>query len=62
MGTLQALEMLKEILGIGESMAGRLLIYEALAGRFRHVAVKPDPACNLCGAKAMLRDLSHHKS
>lgn len=62
MGTLQALEVLKEILGIGDSMAGRLLIYEALAGRFRHVAVKPDPACNLCGEKAMLRDLSHHKS
>ena len=31
MGTLQALEVIKEITGIGESMAGRLLIYEALA-------------------------------
>ena len=40
MGTLQALEVLKEILGIGDSMAGRLLIYDALATRFRDVKVK----------------------
>lgn len=49
MGTLQALEVIKEITGIGESMAGRLLIYEALATRFRTVRVKPDPQCALCG-------------
>jgi adenylyltransferase/sulfurtransferase len=49
MGTLQALEIIKEITGIGESLAGRLLIYEALATRFRTVRVKPDPACTLCG-------------
>lgn len=49
MGTLQALEVIKEITGIGESMAGRLLIYEALATRFRTVRVKPDPECRLCG-------------
>jgi adenylyltransferase/sulfurtransferase len=49
MGTLQALEVIKEITGIGESMAGRLLIYEALATRFRTVRVKPDPECALCG-------------
>jgi adenylyltransferase/sulfurtransferase len=35
MGTLQATEVLKEILGIGESLAGRLLIWDALASRFR---------------------------
>jgi molybdopterin/thiamine biosynthesis adenylyltransferase len=49
MGTLQALEVIKEILGIGESMAGQLLIYDALAVRFRKVKVPPDPACALCG-------------
>jgi adenylyltransferase/sulfurtransferase len=49
MGTLQALEVIKEITGIGESMAGRLLIYEALATRFRTVTFKADPACALCG-------------
>ena len=50
MGTLQALEVLKEILGLGDSMAGQLLIYDALATRFRKVRMKPDPACPLCGA------------
>ncbi len=49
MGTLQALEVLKEVAGAGESMAGRLLIYEALETRFRSVTVRPDPACRMCG-------------
>lgn len=48
MGTLQALELIKEILGLGESLAGQLLIYDALAVRFRKVRMKPDPACRLC--------------
>ncbi len=60
MGTLQALEVLKEILGLGESLAGRLLIYEALAARFRTVRVRPDPACRLCGTEPEIRDLSGH--
>jgi adenylyltransferase/sulfurtransferase len=60
MGTLQALEVLKEILGIGESLAGKLLIYEALAARFRNVRVKPDPACRLCGANPTIRNLYGH--
>ena len=50
MGTLQALEVIKEITGAGESMAGRLLIYEALSTRFRTVTFKADPGCALCGA------------
>lgn len=49
MGTLQALEILKEITGAGQSLAGRLLIYEALDTRFRTVTLPPDPACPLCG-------------
>lgn len=49
MGTLQALEVIKEITGAGESMAGKLLIYEALTTRFRTVRFAPDPACALCG-------------
>jgi adenylyltransferase/sulfurtransferase len=60
MGTLQALEVLKEILGIGQSLAGRLLIYDALDTRFRTVSVKPDPACALCGKDPTIRDLSGH--
>jgi adenylyltransferase/sulfurtransferase len=48
-GTLQATEVLKEILGIGESLAGRLLIWDALATRFRVIRVPRDPACAVCG-------------
>ncbi|MBS0275217.1 MAG: molybdopterin-synthase adenylyltransferase MoeB [Proteobacteria bacterium] len=58
MGTLQALEVMKEIAGIGESMAGRLLIYDALATRFRTVAVRPDPECHLCGKTPSIHALA----
>lgn len=51
MGSLQALEVLKEITGIGTGLAGRLMIYEALTARARTVAVPRDPACALCGNK-----------
>ena len=60
MGTLQATEVLKEILGIGESMAGRLLIWDALATRFRTIKLRPDPDCPACGPRATLVDLSRH--
>jgi molybdopterin/thiamine biosynthesis adenylyltransferase len=49
MGTLAALEVLKEITGIGQGLAGKLLIYEALSTRFRTVTLQPDPNCPLCG-------------
>ena len=49
MGSLAALEVLKEITGMGESLAGKLLIYEALSARVRTLALRPDPACSLCG-------------
>jgi len=58
MGTLQALEVIKEIAEVGESMAGKLLIYEALTTRFRTVTFKPDPACALCGAAPTIRELA----
>ncbi|MEQ8734117.1 MAG: molybdopterin-synthase adenylyltransferase MoeB [Rhodospirillaceae bacterium] len=51
-GTLQATEVLKEILGIGLGMAGRLLIYDALDVSTRIVKVNPDPHCSLCSAHA----------
>jgi adenylyltransferase/sulfurtransferase len=57
MGTLQALEVMKEILGIGESLAGRLLIYDALSANFRNVKFKPDPECALCGTNPTIWDL-----
>lgn len=60
MGTLQATEVLKEILGIGETLAGRLLVWDALATSFRTVRLRPDPGCAACGPGATLRDLSAH--
>jgi adenylyltransferase/sulfurtransferase len=62
MGTLQALEVMKEIIGIGDSLAGRLLIYDALAANVRTVKVPPDPECRLCGSRPSIRDLSIHRS
>jgi molybdopterin-synthase adenylyltransferase len=49
MGTLQATEALKELLGIGETLAGRLLIWDALGSRFRNINVPRDPHCKVCG-------------
>jgi molybdopterin/thiamine biosynthesis adenylyltransferase len=60
MGSLQATDVLKEILGIGESLAGRLLLWDALDTRFRVVQLRQDPGCALCGPNATIRDLSHH--
>jgi adenylyltransferase/sulfurtransferase len=61
MGTLQATEVLKLILGIGETLSGRLLLWDALDARFRTVKLKRDPACALCGDAATIRDLSAHE-
>jgi adenylyltransferase/sulfurtransferase len=58
MGALQALEVLKEAAGIGAGLAGKLLIYEALAARFRTVSVSPDPDCPLCGHNPSIRNLT----
>jgi len=51
MGSLQALEVLKQITGVGENLAGKILITDTLAARFRTVALSPDPSCRLCGEK-----------
>ena len=59
-GTLQATEVLKEILGIGESLAGRLLIYDALAARFETLNVAWDPDNPLTGRRPTITDLSIH--
>lgn len=59
MGSLQATEVVKELLGIGDSMAGKLLIYDALSVTFRVVKVPRDPGCPLCGDHPTLTDLSH---
>ena len=47
---LQATEALKLILGLGQSLSGRLLHFDALAMRFRETRLSPDPTCTGCGA------------
>jgi adenylyltransferase/sulfurtransferase len=49
LGTLQAVEVLKELLGLGESLSGTLLMYDALRAGFHRVKVPKDPDCPLCG-------------
>ncbi|GAB5468875.1 MAG: molybdopterin-synthase adenylyltransferase MoeB [Rhodospirillales bacterium] len=51
LGSLQAMEVVKELLGIGESLSGRLLLYDALAARFRTLRAAADPDCPLCGTR-----------
>jgi adenylyltransferase/sulfurtransferase len=48
LGTLQATEVLKEILGIGESLAGKIMIYDALYSQMRTIKLPKDPACKFC--------------
>lgn len=48
-GTLQATEAIKLILGVGESLVGRFLLFDALKLRFRELKVRKDPDCPVCG-------------
>ncbi|MEP0338067.1 MAG: molybdopterin-synthase adenylyltransferase MoeB [Alphaproteobacteria bacterium] len=61
MGSLQATEILKELLGIGDSLSGHLMVYEGLAANFRKIKVKADPGCPLCGDNPTITDLSSHE-
>ena len=51
-GVIQATEVAKLILGIGEPLIGRLLVYDALAMQFRELKLGRDPACPMCGPEA----------
>ena len=59
-GSLQATEVLKEIMGIGESLAGHLLLYDALDATFRKMRLRRDAGCQLCGDQPSITDLSAH--
>ncbi len=56
-GCIQATEAIKLILGIGEPLVGRLLLYDALAMSFRELKLRKDPACPLCGEKPTITEL-----
>ena len=61
-GSTQSLEALKELLGIGTSLSGHLLIYDGLDTNWRKVKVRPDQNCPLCGTEPTIFDLSGHSS
>jgi sulfur-carrier protein adenylyltransferase/sulfurtransferase len=52
MGLLQANEVIKLVVGIGEPLIGRLLLYDSLGTRFTELKVKRDPECPICGENA----------
>ena len=60
-GLIQATEVVKLILGIGEPLVGRLLLYDALATEFRTLRLRRDAACPICGpgAPASLDDIEY---
>lgn len=56
-GSFQAMETIKYLAGIGESLAGRLVVIDALSMNLRSLELKRDPECPLCGADPTIRDL-----
>jgi molybdopterin/thiamine biosynthesis adenylyltransferase/rhodanese-related sulfurtransferase len=56
-GTLQATEALKVLLGIGSTMSGKLLLYNALDTSFDFVKLKKNPKCRVCGPDADIKEL-----
>jgi adenylyltransferase/sulfurtransferase len=61
-GCLQATEAVKLILGAGDSLLGRLLVFDALAARFRELRVRRDPACPVCGDCPTIRELADYEA
>jgi molybdopterin/thiamine biosynthesis adenylyltransferase len=59
-GSMQALEAIKEITGAGDSLAGRVLMYDGLSARFMSIRLNRDPANPLNGDNPTIHDLSAH--
>lgn len=60
-GTIQAVEVIKELLGIGESLSGRLLTFDALRMEWRKLKLHKDPSCPLCSAHATITALASYE-
>ena len=56
-GTIQATEAVKLIMGVGEPLIGRFLIYDALRMRFRELKLRKDPDCPVCGEHRTVTEL-----
>lgn len=61
-GAIQVTEAVKLVLGIGEALIGRLLTYDALAMRYRELAVRKDPECAVCGAHPTVTSLIDYEA
>jgi sulfur-carrier protein adenylyltransferase/sulfurtransferase len=61
-GSIQALETIKWIIGAGNSLIGRLLLFDALKLRFRELELRKDPACPLCGTNPTIRELIDYEA
>ncbi len=56
-GSVQALEAMKLVLGKGDPLVGRLLLFDGLALRFREISIQRDPDCPVCGDRPTIREL-----
>ncbi|HEY0592630.1 MAG TPA: molybdopterin-synthase adenylyltransferase MoeB, partial [Thermoanaerobaculia bacterium] len=56
-GSVQAAEALKIILGVGRTLSGRLLLFDAARMSFREIALRRNPACPVCGDAPTIREL-----
>jgi molybdopterin/thiamine biosynthesis adenylyltransferase/molybdopterin converting factor small subunit len=61
-GVIQATETIKLILGLGEPLVNRLLLYDALAMEFREVKIRRDPECPLCGDNPTIKELIDYEA
>jgi adenylyltransferase/sulfurtransferase len=61
-GTLQAIETIKLLLDAGESLVGRLLLFDALAMRFRELRLRKDPNCAICGPSPRITQLIDYEA
>jgi adenylyltransferase/sulfurtransferase len=61
-GSIQGMEAIKLLLGVGEPLVGRLLLVEGLTMRFRELAVRKDPECPVCGSHPTVTGLIDYEA
>jgi sulfur-carrier protein adenylyltransferase/sulfurtransferase len=61
-GSLQALEAIKLIIGTGDPLIGRVLLFDALQTKFREIILEKDPACAVCGKNPTIREITEINS
>jgi molybdopterin/thiamine biosynthesis adenylyltransferase/rhodanese-related sulfurtransferase len=59
-GSIQATETIKILLGAGDTLVGRLLLYDAMEMRFREMRLRKDPHCPICGENPSIRELQDY--